>query len=101
MPQPILQFIMLTALAAAQAPEGEAQARQRAASIEADSVASALAELEKGRVIEGIHQFKEIVRADPTNESSYFYLSTLYTQLGEYSVAERYVQHAIDINPKQ
>ena len=65
------------------------------------SLSAALADLNKGRIVESIQQLKQIVRGDPTNASAYFYLSTLYTQMGEHAVAERYIQRAIDINPKQ
>jgi Tfp pilus assembly protein PilF len=65
------------------------------------STRDALAELEKGHVLESIQKLKEIVRTDPQNESAYFYLSTLYTRMNEYALAERYIQRGIDINPKQ
>src|SRR5262249_10974415 len=39
--------------------------------------------------------------ANPGDGTSYFYLSTLYTQMREYAVAERYLQRAMQINPKQ
>ena len=48
-----------------------------------------------------IQQFKDIIRANPADASSYFYLSTLYTQLNEYPVAERYLKRAMELNPKQ
>jgi tetratricopeptide (TPR) repeat protein len=64
-------------------------------------VSAALSELQKGRVLESIQQFKDIVRNDPQNDSSYFYLSTLYTRMNEYTPAERYIQRAIEITPKQ
>jgi tetratricopeptide (TPR) repeat protein len=65
------------------------------------SLSAALADLNKGRVIESIQQLKQIVRANPANGSAYFYLASLYTQMGEYPFAERYIQRAIEINPKQ
>jgi tetratricopeptide (TPR) repeat protein len=65
------------------------------------SLSSALEELNKGRVLESIEQFKQIIRSDPANEPAYYYLSTLYTELKEYDVAERYLQRAIDVNPRQ
>src|SRR5262252_1922114 len=65
------------------------------------SISSALAELNKGRVLESIEQFKEILRSDPANDRAYFYLSTLYTEMNELEVAERYVRHAMDVNPGQ
>src|SRR5215475_331411 len=65
------------------------------------SISSALAELNKGRVLESIEQFKEILRSDPANDRAYFYLSTLYTEMNELEVAERYVRRAMDVNPGQ
>src|SRR5689334_19849406 len=65
------------------------------------SVSSALAELNKGRVLEGIAQFRQILQSDPANAPAYFYLSTVYTQMGEVEIAERYVRRAMELNPKQ
>ena len=87
--QPISRFLILIALSAAQMASRDA------------AVSSALAELEKGRVLESIEQFKEILRANPADGPSYFYLSTLYTQMNEYGVAERYLKRAMELNPKQ
>jgi tetratricopeptide (TPR) repeat protein len=70
------------------------------ASRDAD-IASALADLNKGRVLESIQQFKQIIRSDPSNGRAYFYLSTLYTQMNEFEVAERYVRRAMELNPQQ
>ncbi len=84
-----LRSLGLLILLAAQMPSRDA------------SLSSALAELNKGRVLEGIEKFKEILRADPTNAPAYFYLSTVYTEMKEYDVAERYLGHAMEANPKQ
>jgi tetratricopeptide (TPR) repeat protein len=86
---PIWRFGMLIALSAAQMQSHDA------------SLSAALTELEKGRVLESIQQLKEIVRANPTDAFGYFYLSTVYTQMNEYSVAERYIKRAMEINPRQ
>ena len=87
--EPIWQFALLIALSAAQMPSREA------------SVSAALADLEKGRVLESIQQFKEIIRTNSADDSSYFYLSTLYTQMNEYAAAERYLKRAMELNPGQ
>jgi len=87
--EPICRFALLIALSAAQMPSRDA------------SVSSALAELEKGRVLESIQQFKEIIRSNPADTSSYFYLSTLYTQMNEYDVAEHYLRRAMELSPGQ
>src|SRR5262245_18239784 len=65
------------------------------------SISSALAELNKDRVLESIDQFKEILRTDPANDRAYFYLSTLYTEMNELEVAERYVRRAMEVKPGQ
>src|SRR5262249_1470293 len=65
------------------------------------SLSAALAELNKGRVLQSIEQFKQVIRSDPSNGPAYFYLSKLYTQMAEYTVAERYLQRAMNLNPKQ
>src|SRR5262249_33260745 len=65
------------------------------------SISSALAELNKGRVLESIEQFKEILRTDPANERACFYLSTLYTVMNEFEVAERYLRRAMEVNHTQ
>jgi tetratricopeptide (TPR) repeat protein len=87
--QPISRFLILFALSAAQMASRDA------------AVSSALAELEKGHVLESIEQFKEILRANPADGPSYFYLSTLYNQMNEYGVAERYLKRAMELDPKQ
>lgn len=65
------------------------------------AVSSALADLNKGRVLESIQQLKRILKSDPANEPANFYLSTIYTELKEYDVAERYVRRAMETRPKQ
>jgi tetratricopeptide (TPR) repeat protein len=65
------------------------------------SIASALKELNEGRVLESITRLKEITRSDPTNAAAYFYLSTLYTQMSEYDTAETYLKRAMEAAPKQ
>ena len=65
------------------------------------SISSALEELHKGRILEGIEQFKEVIRSDPANGTAYFYLSTLYTEMGEYALAERYLERSMDLNARQ
>src|SRR4029079_11211237 len=65
------------------------------------SISSAIAEMNRGRILESIGQFKEILRSDPASAPAYFYLSTLYTELKEYGVAERYLQRAMEVSPRQ
>jgi tetratricopeptide (TPR) repeat protein len=65
------------------------------------SVASALSELNRGRILQGIDQFRQIIRTDPANDQAYFYLATLYTQLNEYAAAERFLQRAMELKPNE
>jgi tetratricopeptide (TPR) repeat protein len=65
------------------------------------AVSSALAELNKGRILESIEQFKKILRDDPANEFANFYLSSVYTEMAELEVAERYLRRAMDVDPRQ
>ena len=65
------------------------------------SLSSALADLNKGRVLESIERFKNILRSDPANDPAYFYLSTLYTEMNQVDVAERYLRRAMELNPGQ
>ncbi len=79
----------LIALLVVQMPSGDAP------------LSSALAELNKGRVLEGIERLRQVLQSDPANGPAYFYLSTLYTELRQYDVAERYLQRAMDVSPKR
>jgi tetratricopeptide (TPR) repeat protein len=88
-PEAICRLVLLIALAAAQMSSRDS------------SLSAALAELDKGHILESIQQLKQIVRTSPADGSAYFYLSTLYTRMGEYAAAERYIQRAIEINPQQ
>jgi len=65
------------------------------------AISAALADLDKGRVLESIQQLKKILQSDPTNGSACFYLSTIYTEMKEYDVAERLVRRAMEVNSKQ
>src|SRR5262245_4365802 len=65
------------------------------------SVSSALSLLNQGHVLEAIDQFKQIVRSDPANGRAYFYLATVYTQMNEFEVAERYLRRAMELSPRQ
>src|SRR5262245_6484846 len=65
------------------------------------TLSSALAELNQGRVLESIEQFKAILQSDPANDRAHFYLSTLYTEMNQMEVAERYLRRAMELNPGQ
>jgi len=84
-----MHYFFLIALLAGQMPSRD------------PSLSAALADLNKGHVLESIQQLKQIVRSDPNNGSAWFYLSALYTEMKEYAFAERYLQRAIQVGPKQ
>ena len=65
------------------------------------AISAALADLDSGRVLESIQQLKRILQSDPTNGSACFYLSTIYTEMKEYDVAERLVRRAMEVTSKQ
>jgi len=87
--EPICRFALLILLSTAQMPARD------------PALSKALADLEKGRILDSIQQFKEIIRSNPADDSSYFYLSTLYAQMSEYTVAERYLKRAMELRPRQ
>ena len=63
--------------------------------------AAAFAKINEGNVFEGIRMLKEITRTDSSSASAYFYLSSLYTRMGRYDTAYRYLQVAMKVNPGQ
>jgi tetratricopeptide (TPR) repeat protein len=65
------------------------------------SLSAALDDLNKGRLLESIQKFRQVVRSNPANGSAWFYLSTLYTEMKEYELAERYLQRAMEAGPAQ
>jgi tetratricopeptide (TPR) repeat protein len=65
------------------------------------AISAALADLDNGRVLESIQQLKRILQSDPTNGPACYYLSTIYTEMKEYDVAERLVRRAMQVNSKQ
>jgi tetratricopeptide (TPR) repeat protein len=64
-------------------------------------VSAALVDLNNGRVLESIQQLKNVLHSDPTNGPANFYLSTIYTEMKEYDLAERLVRRAMEVNSKQ
>ena len=75
-------------------PFASAQAPQSA------PTAAALSEINKGKLYEGVRQLKEIVRTEPS-PAAYFYLSSLYTGIGRYDTAYRYLETAMKASPGQ
>jgi tetratricopeptide (TPR) repeat protein len=65
------------------------------------AISAALADLDNGRVLESILQLKRILQSDPTNGPACYYLSTIYTEMKEYDIAERLVRRAMQVNSKQ
>src|SRR5262245_33112049 len=85
----LLRFFIAIALIAPQMPSRDS------------SISSALTQLNQGRVLEAIGEFKQIIRTDPANGPAYFYLSTVYTQMNQFEVAERYLRRAMESSPRQ
>ncbi len=73
-----------------------AQAREPKAEL-----AAALAELNRGKVYEAIVTLKRIVPDDPDFGAANFYLSSLYTEMGRFDTARRYVERAIETDRKR
>jgi tetratricopeptide (TPR) repeat protein len=67
---------------------------------QSSATAAAVAEINKGKLFEGVRQLKEIVRTEPS-PAAYFYLSSLYTGIGRYDTAFRYLETAMKASPGQ
>ena len=67
----------------------------------AAGTAAAFAKINEGNLFEGVRLLKEIVRTEPSSASAYFYLSSLYTRMGRYESAYRYLEIAMKANPGQ
>ena len=65
------------------------------------AVTSALSEINKGNIFEGLRRLKDVVRADPSSDSANFYLSSLYTGIGRFDIAYRHLEAAMKANPGQ
>ena len=59
------------------------------------TLTAGLAELNKGNVFEAIRIFQQIVRSESQPSAAYFYLSGLYTGMGRYNEAYRYLKAAM------
>jgi tetratricopeptide (TPR) repeat protein len=65
------------------------------------ALAAALADLNKGRVLEAIVKLKQIVRDDAQSGAAHFYLASLYTEMGEFDMAQQYLERAVAASPKR
>jgi tetratricopeptide (TPR) repeat protein len=67
---------------------------------ESDTVTAAIADLNRGKVFEAISRLKQ---GPPENRTpqAYFYLSGIYTEMGRYDTAYRYLNSAMKGNPPQ
>jgi tetratricopeptide (TPR) repeat protein len=63
-------------------------------------VTAALEELNRGNVFEAIHKLKLTLQENPQPQA-YFYLSGIYTRMGRYDAAYRYLSSALQGNPQQ
>jgi protein O-GlcNAc transferase len=57
--------------------------------------------MNKGNILEAIGKLKQIVQSDPASGPAYFYLSSLYTQMSEFDIAQRYIERALETNSQQ
>src|SRR5215471_15282458 len=64
------------------------------------SVSAALEELNNGNVFEAIHKLKLTLQDNPLPQA-YFYLSGIYTRMGRYDTAYRFLSSALANNPAQ
>ena len=65
------------------------------------TLSAALADLNGGRVFEAIDELKRIAQTETASGAAFYYLSRIYTEMGELKVAERYLERAIAVDPKQ
>jgi tetratricopeptide (TPR) repeat protein len=65
------------------------------------TLTSALADLNKGNVLEAIDKLKRIASNDAAFGPANFYLATLYTEMKAYEIAGRYLQRAVAANSNQ
>jgi tetratricopeptide (TPR) repeat protein len=67
---------------------------------ESDTVTAAIADLNRGKVFESISRLKQVPPENRTPQA-YFYLSGIYTEMGRYDTAYRYLNSAMKGNPPQ
>jgi len=66
---------------------------------DAATVQSALADLEAGRMFEGMGKLRELVRRNPRHGDAHLYLGMVYSRMRQYDFALRYVKRAIELDP--
>jgi tetratricopeptide (TPR) repeat protein len=62
---------------------------------------AALADLNVGNVVYAVDKLKQISPKEPESGPAYYYLSRIYTEMGELDAAERYLNRAIAADPKK
>jgi len=67
---------------------------------ESGDVATALIELNQGNILAAISELKRVAQ-ESSAPQAYFYLSGIYTEMGRYDAAFRYLRSAIHANPAQ
>jgi len=85
----VVGLLLTGAWAHAEAPQNDA------------ALSRAIDELSRGRVFEAIAALHEIVGQDPSYSPAYFYLATLYTEMGQYDQAGTYLERAMVTGPEQ
>jgi tetratricopeptide (TPR) repeat protein len=68
---------------------------------QAGGLDSALDDLDSGRVFEAVEGLTEIVRDDATASAANFYLSIIYTDIGQLEMARDFLVRALDIDPDE
>src|SRR5262245_59490351 len=62
---------------------------------------AALAALNSGKILDAIDKLKQIVRKETDSGPAYYYLARIYTEMGELTSAESYLNRAITVDPKK
>ncbi len=97
----VVSLSVICVLALTAAPQRRDSAPDAQMGQREGSLADALADLNGGRVLEAIDGLKRIARTQTESGVTFFYLSRIYTEMGELEVAERYLDRAIAANPAQ
>lgn len=63
------------------------------------ALAGAIDNLNRGQVFEAVANLREILDLTPAFGPAHFYLATLFTEMGQYETAQRYLRRAIESDP--
>jgi tetratricopeptide (TPR) repeat protein len=65
------------------------------------SLPAALADLNSGKILDAIDKLKQIARKETDSGPAYYFLSRIYTEMGELNAAEGYLNRAITADPNR